>query len=152
MENSDTKLIFFCGCVKFLARFLVRIAESAEDAEDAERTLIHSSFLSQDEVILAKTLFFRALCVLRVIRDSDRYFCQNRGKRECFYTECATDWLRQMISRHFIAWDDGFVAQSRMNVLQIDYDKWWTDTLSHGMAGCVAQSRWMCYGLRKQNS
>ena len=68
--------------VAFLSSILSESRITQRTRKTRKGLLSISGVLSQDRVILAKTLFFRVLCVLCVIRDSDGYFCQNRGKRE----------------------------------------------------------------------
>ena len=51
----------------------VRIAEGAEDADDAEGVLVSSILdFTSKPVYRTKSLFFRVLCVLCALRDSDR--------------------------------------------------------------------------------
>ncbi len=48
-----------------------------DDTDDEEGTLVHFRVSFTRYVDLAEVLFFRVLCVLR---NSDRYYCQNRGR------------------------------------------------------------------------
>ena len=63
--------MFQIGCVSYCRHF-VRIAEGADDTEDAEGVVVSPIFdFTSKPVCATITLFFRVLCVLCVFRDSD---------------------------------------------------------------------------------